>query len=284
MRAGVIGLGAMGGPMAENLLRAGSLHRVWNRNPARLDEFIRRTGATAAGNPAELARDCELVILSVSRDADVLEVIEHIAPALSTGAAIVDTSTVSMSTAQTAERLLRAHGVGFLDAPVSGGVEGARQGTLAMMVGGDPDLLDRLRPVLGAIAARIVWMGPTGSGQATKAVNQIVVAGIAQGVAAALGFGRRMGLDLDMVIDVVSRGAAANWFLEHRGPTMIHGRFDPGFKLALHLKDLRICRDMLQASGADSDLAVIETTIADYERLIAMGHGDEDISALLRLR
>ena len=284
MQVGVIGLGAMGGPMAENLRRAGSLHRVWNRNPERLAAFIARTGAIAATDPATLARDCDLVLTCVSRDGDVLEVIETIAPQLAAGNAVVDTSTVSADTARTAAKLLAARGVTFLDAPVSGGVEGARQGTLAMMVGGDPAVLDRLRPTLDAIAKRVVHMGPVGSGQATKAVNQIMVAGIAQGVAGALGFGRRMELDLDKVLDVVARGAAANWFLDHRGPTMIRGEFQPGFKLSLHLKDLRICRDMLRASGSSEELSVIEATIDDYERLVARRHGDEDISALFRLR
>lgn len=284
MQVGVIGLGAMGGPMAENLLRSGHLHRVWNRNPERLAAFIARTGARAAPDPATLARDCDLVITCVSRDSDVLELIETLAPQLASGSTVIDTSTVSADTARTAARILAEHGVAFLDAPVSGGVEGARQGTLAMMVGGDAVVLDRVRPPLDAIANCIVHMGPVGAGQATKAVNQIMVAGIAQGVAGAIGFGRRMGLDLDKVLDVVARGAAANWFLDHRGPTMIRGKYPPGFKLSLHLKDLRICRDMLDASGSAVDLSVIQATIEDYERLIEEGHGDEDISALLRLR
>jgi 3-hydroxyisobutyrate dehydrogenase len=163
---------------------------------------------------------------------------------------------------------------------VSGGAEGARNATLAMMVGGSAEALERARPVLSKVAANIVHMGPTGSGQATKAVNQIMAAGINQAVTEALAFGAAMGLDMDKVIDVVGSGAAANWFLDHRGRTMVAGSFKPGFKVALHHKDLDIIREMAR----DVPLSVVESTLRDYAQLLREGHGEEDISALYRLK
>jgi len=220
------------------------------------------------------------VITCVSRDADVLEVIDALLPGLRAGSVVADTSTVSAATAREAAARLRRAGCEFLDCPVSGGVEGARKGTLAMMVGGDPGVLERCREALSAIAANIVHMGPTGSGQATKAVNQIMAAGINQAVTEALAFGEAMGLDLAKAIDVVGSGAAGNWFLSHRGPTMVQGIYEPGFRLELHHKDLRICREM----AAPKELPVVESTLADYATLMEEGHGGEDISALYRLK
>jgi 3-hydroxyisobutyrate dehydrogenase len=171
-------------------------------------------------------------------------------------------------------------GASFCDAPVSGGVEGARNGTLAMMVGGDAGVLDSVRPLLESMAARIEHMGPVGSGQATKAVNQIMAAGINQAVTEALAFARAQQLPMDKVIDVIGSGAAANWFLQHRGSSMLDDRFEPGFKVALHHKDLAICKQMSQALGVS--LPLVEMTLIHYRRLIDAGFGEEDISALFR--
>ncbi len=146
--------------------------------------------------------------------------------------------------------------VAFLDAPVSGGVEGAKNGTLAMMVGGDADALEKARPVLEAMTGRIMHMGATGSGQATKAVNQIMCAGINQAVTEALAFAQAQGLAMDKVIDVISGGASGNWFLQHRGSTMTQGTFAPGFKLALHHKDLKICQSMAKQTGASTSSSI----------------------------
>ena len=158
-----------------------------------------------------------LVILSVSADADVLEVIEAMLPGMRAGMVVVDTSTVSRDTAREAAARLQKARVEFLDAPVSGGMEGARKGTLAMMVGGDAEVLNQVRPVLDSIAGRIEHMGPVGAGQATKAVNQVMAAGINQAVTEALAFAEALGLPTEPVIDVIGGGAAGNWFLEHRG-------------------------------------------------------------------
>ncbi len=277
---GFIGLGAMGAPMAHNLCAAGWLVAVWNRSRKRRDSFVREHPVTAAASPARLAEQVRVVFTCVSADADLLEVIEQLAPGLGEGAVLIDCSTVSRGAAVVAAQQVAARGAAFLDAPVSGGVEGARQGTLAMMVGGEDRVLERVRPLLEVLASRIAHMGPVGSGQATKAVNQLMAAGINQAVTEALAFAEAQGLPLDKVIEVVGSGAAANWFLEHRGRRMVARRFAPGFKVALHHKDLQICQQMAQQLGVS--LPLVEMTLIHYRRLMEAGFGDEDISALFR--
>ena len=280
MKTGIIGLGAMGAPMARNLHRAGHLAAFWNRTPGTAAALARELGLDAAADPQALAGQCALIILSVSADTDVLEVIDALLPGLQPDSVVIDTSTVSRETACAAAERLQEAACQFLDAPVSGGIEGARNGTLAMMVGGAVGVLDRVRPVLEAIAGRVEHMGPVGAGQATKAVNQVMAAGINQAVTEALAFAQALELPLDKVIDVVGSGAAGNWFLNHRGPDMTRGKFDPGFRVALHHKDLAICKQM--AAQFDVALPVIEMTLIHYRRLMEAGFGDEDISALFR--
>lgn len=285
MKVGVLGLGAMGKPMASNLHKAGMLHGFWNRSLDKAQSLAEETGIAAAGSPAELAADCDMIITSVSADQDLDEVIDAMLPALQAGSVIVDTSTVGVDTVLLQVAKLAPHDVAFLDAPVSGGVEGAKKATLSMMVGGNAETLARVRPVLEKVAARIVHMGDSGTGQATKAVNQIMGAGINQAVTEALAFGAAMGLDMDKVIDVVSGGASGNWFLQHRGPTMTQGKFDAGFKVALHHKDLSICRKMAEKiTEGDNRLPIVEMTLLHYERLMDAGFGDEDISSLFRIK
>ncbi len=280
IKAGVIGLGAMGAPMARRLAAAGLLATLWNRTPGRAAALAAELGVPVAADPAALARACDLVVVSVSADADVRQVVEALLPAARAGFTVVDTSTVAADTARALAAWLAARGADFLDAPVTGGVEGARQGTLAMMVGGEAAVLARVEPVLGRLAARIVHLGPVGSGQAAKAVNQIMAAGINQAVTEALAFGEAMGLPMDRVIEVVGSGAVGNWFLAHRGASMLAGNFNPGFRLALHHKDLKICQAMALAHGVS--LPVVEMTLLQYRRLMDAGFGDEDISALYR--
>lgn len=279
-RAGVIGLGAMGLSMARNVGRAGLLAAVWNRTAAKAQALAQETGCDIAADPAALARQCDVLVLCVSADADVLSLIAALAPALAPGQIVVDCSTVAPETARRAAETVRAQGADFLDCPVSGGVEGARQATLVTMVGGEPATLERARPVLAAMSRQVAWMGPVGAGQATKAVNQVMAAGIAAAVTEALALGAAAGLPLERVIEVVGGGAAGNWFLERRGPTMIRNDFPAGFKLALHDKDLAICEQLaLQCQGR---LPLVEAVRADYQTLMAAGFGDEDISALYR--
>lgn len=282
MKTGFIGLGAMGYPMARNLYKAGLLVGAWNRNRDKAEAFARETGAPATADIQTLAKASECIVTCVSADADVLAVVSSLSAILPEGALVIDCSTVSADTAKQAAALLGAKGIGFLDCPVSGGTEGAQHGTLAIMCGGDEEDFQRAQPVLNAMGKRVALMGPVGSGQATKAVNQIAVAGVNQAVSEALAFARAHGLDLTRVIDVVGGGAAASWFLTYRGPNMAKMSFPLGFKVSLHEKDLNICKSM--ASNHDVQLPVVEMTLLHYQRLMDQGHGDDDISSLYRLK
>ena len=283
MKTGVIGLGAMGANMARRLAGAGHLQTVFNRTREKAARLAAECRCAHSSSVAELAEQSELILICVSRDQDVLEMVNAVKAKIKPGSIVVDTSTVSADTARQAAALLAEHEAAFLDGPVSGGVEGAKRGSLAMMVGGDEATLSRARPALNAIAANIVHIGATGSGQASKAVNQIMVAGINQAVTEALAFGKGMGLPMDKVVDIVATGAAGNWFLEHRGKTMLAGSYEPGFKLALHHKDLSICQAMTK-SLSENALPIIEMTLIHYQKLMDEGYGDEDISALFRLK
>ena len=282
MKTGFVGLGAMGAHMARNLARAGTLHRVWNRTPERAVALAAETGHVASATLPELARDCEAVMLCVSADADVAQVVAALEPALRPGMLLIDHSTVSAATARTLGARLAARGVDFLDAPVSGGVEGARQGTLAIMVGGSVAAFERARPLLAAVGRTLTHFGPQGAGQTAKATNQIIVAGLIRAIGEGLAFARAGGLDLEKVVATLGGGAAASWYLAHRGPYMARGEYPAGFRVRLHAKDLRICREMAAEQGAV--LPVVEEVLHDYERLIAQGHGDEDISAIYRIK
>jgi len=283
MKTGVIGLGTMGGYMALNFHYTEYLHMIWNRSPGKAGPIAAKTGAKVADSPAQLASECELIVLSVSRDKDVLQMVRAIATAIKPDSVVVDTSTVSADTAREAAAILKDKGAHFLDCPVSGGVEGAKNGTLAVMAGGDEKILERVKPVLSAIASNIAYIGPTGSGQACKAVNQLMAAGINQAVTEALIFGQAMGLDMNKVVDIVSLGAAGNWFLDHRGKAILAGEYTPGFKLSLHHKDLSICQSMLK-NVSENSLPILEMTLLHYQRLMDQGYGDEDISALFHLK
>ena len=282
MKTTVIGLGAMGAGMAGNLFRAGLLTQAWNRTPERAQSAAAQHGFTVADSLESAGAQSDLVITSVSADADLQQVVDRLARVMTAGSVVLDTSTVSIDTARTVAERLEAHGIHFLDAPVSGGKEGAEKATMVMMIGGDEAVLEQIMPALNAISRKVVHMGPVGSGQATKAVNQIMCAGINQAVTEALAFGQHQGLDMDKVVDVVSSGAAGNWFVEHRGRNMTRGIFEPGFRLALHHKDLKICQAMLAAERVQ--LPMVEMTLVHYERLMAAGYGDEDISALYRIK
>lgn len=282
MNVGFIGLGAMGYPMALNLHKAQLLTAVFNRTRPKAETLAQETSCLAAKDITALANECDAVVMCVSADQDVLEVVDQLVTTLTQNALVIDCSTVSAGTARTAAQRLAKNRIDFLDCPVSGGTEGARQGTLAIMCGGDDKVFERAQPILRALGKRVVLMGPVGAGQATKAVNQIAVAGIAQAVSEALAFAEAEGLPLDKVIDVVGSGAAGSWFMSHRGPNMAAGRYPLGFKVALHDKDLKIVQQMTAARGVQ--LPVVEMTRLHYRRLLESGHGDEDISSLHRLK
>ena len=282
MSTGFIGLGAMGAPMARNLKRAGLLTGVWNRTTEKALTLATELGVRAAASPAALARTSETLVLCVSADHDLLQLISALAPAMRKGLLIIDCSTVSANAARAAGKICAARGTQFLDAPVSGGVEGAVKGTLAIMVGGDDTAYNRAQPVLLAMGKTITHFGANGAGQAAKATNQIMVAGIIRAVAEGLAFAAAHGLALDKVIATLSQGAGGSWYLANRGPFMERGAYPAGFRVRLHDKDLKICRAMAAAAGAR--LPVVEEALADYAQLIAAGHDDEDISSIYRLK
>jgi 3-hydroxyisobutyrate dehydrogenase len=282
LAVGFVGLGAMGRGMARNLHRAGLLRVVWNRTSERAVGLAAELGCTAAASPAELASQCDVVVLCVSADADVLEVVDAMAPALRAGSVVIDCSTVAAGTAREAARRLAERSVEFLDAPVSGGVEGARDGTLAIMVGGDDAAFARARPVLAAMGRTVTHLGPSGAGQAAKATNQIMCAGIIQAVAEAMAFAKAEGLPLEALIETLGKGAGSSWYFVHRAPNMVRNEYPAGFRVRLHEKDLRICRDMAARHGVQ--LPMVEMTLLHYRRLIEQGHGDDDISTIFRLK
>jgi len=282
LKAAFIGLGAMGAPMARHLKAKGLLHAVANRTQAKALQLAQELDVTAPATLAELAAQCDVIALCVTADADVLNTVEALAPHLQPGTIVIDHSTDAPATAKRAAAMLAAVGAHFLDAPVSGGVEGAKNGKLSVMVGGDEAVLERARPVLEAYALRVTHLGDVGAGQATKAINQILVAGIAQAVCEGLALGEALGLDPARLIPTLGAGAAGNWFLDKRGATMLRDEFSVGFKLALLHKDLAIVHGIAEQAGTAT--AVIDRSLADYAELMSQGYGDDDISALIRLK
>jgi 3-hydroxyisobutyrate dehydrogenase len=282
MRVGFVGLGAMGMHMARNLHRAGLLAGVYNRSPDKARALAGELGISAHADLAGLAADVDAVVSCVSADADVLAVVAALAPKLRRDALVMDCSTVSAETARTAAQALAPAGVAFLDCPVSGGTEGARDATLAIMVGGEPAAFERALPVLGAMGKTVTLFGPTGSGQAAKATNQIMCAGIIEAVSEAMAFAHAQGLPLDKVVDTLGKGAGSSWYFVHRAPNMVRGAYPAGFRVRLHAKDLGICHDMAARFGVS--LPVVERMLGEYAELTARGFGDEDISATYRLK
>jgi 3-hydroxyisobutyrate dehydrogenase len=272
----------MGMHMARSLHRAGFLAGAWNRSPDKARALAAETGCAFAASPADLARDCDTLVICVSADRDVLEVVDALLPGARSGLLVLDCSTVSSATAREAASRLAAKGAEFLDCPVSGGVEGARDAKLVVMAGGSPEAFARAEPVLLKMGKAATLMGPTGAGQATKATNQILCAGAIQAAAEAMAFAKHEGLPLERVIEALSGGAGSSWYFVNRAPFMARGSFPPGFRVRLHEKDLKICHDMAERHGVH--LPIVEMTLVHFARLIEAGHGDEDISTIFRLK
>ncbi len=282
MQTGFVGLGAMGAHMARNLHRAGLLTGVWNRTTEKAKALAAELKVHCFASLTELAGNCEAVVICVSADDDLRAVIAGLEPGLSPNMIVMDCSTVGKNTVREIHEQLAALGVGFLDCPVSGGVEGARTASLAIMVGGDEPVFIRAQPILEKLGKAVAYMGVSGAGQAAKATNQIMCAGIIQAVGEAMAFAHAECLPLKRVIDVLGKGAGSSWYFVNRAPFMANNSFPAGFRVRLHDKDLRICRDMAARHGAV--LPVVESTLEEYEKLIAEGYGDEDISAIYRLK
>ena len=279
---GFIGLGAMGVHMARNLHRHKLLTAVWNRTAGKAIELANELGVHASPNLDDLAARSRTVVMCVAADADVLSVVDAIAPYLPADAVVIDCSTISADSAREAARRLAVRNVRFIDAPVSGGIEGARKGSLAIMVGGDVETATRATPILEAMGSTIAHFGDVGAGQAAKATNQIMCAGIIQAISEAMAFAKAEGLPLDTLIDTLGKGAGSSWYFVNRAPNILRGEYPAGFRVQLHQKDLQICRTMAARHGVQ--LPLVEMTLLHYRRLIEQGHGDEDISTLYRLK
>jgi 3-hydroxyisobutyrate dehydrogenase-like beta-hydroxyacid dehydrogenase len=274
-----LGLGALGAPMAANLARAGVRLAVHNRSPGPEAALV-AAGATAAASAPAAVAGAGLICLCLSDDAAVRAVLETVGPKLAGGSLVVDFSTIAPTTSQALAVDLARRQVGYIDAPVTGGTEGARAGSLSVLVGGSSSDLERARPLLEVVGSRITHLGPVGAGQQAKAVNQVLVAGSYAAVAEAMALGQRLGLPMAQVREALAAGAAGSWALDHRAGTMLDGHFPLGFRLALHRKDLAIALESAAAVGLE--LPVSQLVAAMEDALLAAGHGDDDVSALAR--
>jgi 3-hydroxyisobutyrate dehydrogenase-like beta-hydroxyacid dehydrogenase len=278
-----VGLGVMGFPMAGHLAKAGHEVTVYNRTRAKAERWVAQHGGRLADTPAAAAAGAELVFSCVGDDPDLREV--TLGPggafeAAAKGVIHVDHTTASAGLARELAAAAAQRGVAFLDAPVSGGQSGAENGALTVMVGGDAQAFDRAKPVISHFARAVTLMGPSGAGQLTKMVNQICVVGVVEGLAEAIDFGLRAGLDMKRALDVISKGAATSWQMENRGKTMIDDQFDFGFATDWMRKDLRICL----AEAAQNGAALPCTRLIEgfYGEIQQMGGGRWDSSSLIR--
>lgn len=284
-RIGFVGMGTMGAAMAANLARGGFPLSVWNRTPGRAAAVV-ALGAAEAPSLPRLAEDVDVVVLCISDTPDVeaalfgADGVPGLSDGLRQGSLVIDCSTISPSATRGFATRLRAAGIAMVDAPVSGGSEGAQQGTLTIMVGGDPSDLARARPILAQLGRTITHVGPIGSGQAAKAVNQVILCGTYLGVAEGLILAMRAGLDVEAVVAALSGGAAQSWVLTNRSGRMIEDDYPLGFRIALHLKDLGIALELARETGASLPVAALAAQIENG--LVAQGHADDDVSAIAR--
>ncbi|WP_439534686.1 NAD(P)-dependent oxidoreductase [Polymorphobacter sp.] len=282
-RVAFLGLGVMGGPMARHLIAAGHEVAVWNRTTARAEAFVTAHGGRLATTPADAATDADVVAACVGADADVLAVTvgaDGAFPAMTAGALFIDHTTASATLARQLEGEAAARSLRCLDAPVSGGQAGAEVGILSIMCGGSPEAFTQGQPVMAAYGRTIGHIGPAGHGQLAKMVNQIAIAGVVQGLAEALAFGRDAGLDMAQVLAVITKGAAGSWQMENRSGTMLEGRFDFGFAVDWMRKDLGMV--LAEAGRMGLDLPLTNMVDGFYEELQAMGGGRGDTSSLIR--
>jgi 3-hydroxyisobutyrate dehydrogenase-like beta-hydroxyacid dehydrogenase len=270
-RVAFIGLGVMGYPMAGHLARAGHDVTVFNRTPAKAERWVSEYGGHAAPTPAEAARDADIVLACVGRDNDVDEIArgeKGAFNAMKKGAVFVDHTTASAAIARDLAAAARGLGLGFVDAPVSGGEQGAKNGQLTIMCGGSEADYARVEPVIRIYARHSQRMGEAGAGQLTKMVNQICIAGVVQGLSEALSFARAAGLDAEAVVGVISKGAAQSWQMENRHKTMLANQFEHGFAVEWMRKDLAICVDEARRNGASLALAaLVDQFYGDVERM-----------------
>ena len=279
-----LGLGVMGYPMAGHLANNGYAVCVYNRTAAKADNWTQSYKGDSAPTPAAAAKNADVVFACVGNDFDIEEVCcgkEGAFSAMKAGSVFVDHTTASASIARKLSKLAAQSGIHFIDAPVSGGQAGAENGVLTVMAGGDADSFEKVAPIMSSYGRAVTLMGPVGSGQLTKMVNQIAIAGLLQGLSEALNFATNVGLDEKLVLDVISKGAAQSWQMENRGTTMVDDKFDFGFAVEWMRKDLGICLDEANASGAR--LPVTALVDQFYAQVVAKGGARWDTSSLIKL-
>ena len=279
-----VGLGVMGGPMARHLAAAGHSVTVYNRTAAKADAWVAANGGTSAATPRDAAAGAEFVMMCVGNDDDLRSVVfgdDGVLAGMAAGAVLVDHTTASADVAREIGAACAERGIGFVDAPVSGGQAGAENGVLTVMCGGAAEDFDRAAPVIAAYARSCRLLGPVGSGQLTKMVNQICIAGLVQGLAEGINFAQKAGLDVEAVVDVISKGAAGSWQMENRAPTMAQGKFDFGFAVEWMRKDLGICLAEANRNGARLPVAALVDQF--YAQVIGRGGRRWDTSSLIHL-
>jgi 3-hydroxyisobutyrate dehydrogenase-like beta-hydroxyacid dehydrogenase len=277
-----IGLGVMGFPMAGHLKAKGYDVVVYNRTAAKAGEWAKKHGGTTAPTPAAAAKDADFVMTMVGNDNDVLEVVggkDGVLSGMKKGAILVDHTTASADVARKVFALAKEKGVDFIDAPVSGGQAGAENGKLTVMCGGEPQPFERAKPVMDSYARAVTLLGPAGAGQLTKMVNQICIAGLVQALSEGIAFAEKAGLDADLVLDVISKGAAQSWQMENRGKTMHARKFDFGFAVDWMRKDLGICLAEAKRNGAK--LPVTAIVAGYYDEVSKSGGNRWDTSSLI---
>ena len=282
-RVAFIGLGVMGFPMAGHLARAGHEVTVFNRTKGKAAAWAQEFAGTTAASPAEAAAGAELVFTCVGNDDDLRAVVlgpQGAFAGMRPGATLVDHTTASATLARELDATARRRGLQFVDAPVSGGQAGAVNGTLTVMCGGDESIIADVRPALLAYSRAVTRAGPAGAGQLAKMVNQICIAGLVQGLAEGIAFGEKAGLDMAVVLDVISKGAAQSWQMDNRGRTMLADQFDFGFAVKWMIKDLAMTLEEAQRHGADVPVTALVKEF--YEELAERGGERWDTSSLVR--
>jgi len=282
MKTAFIGLGVMGYPMAGHMKKAGFDVTVYNRTTAKAEKWASEHGGSFAETPAEAARGADIVCMCVGNDDDIRSVAfgdEGVLAGMSEGCVLVDHTTASAEIARKLEKDANAKGIGFIDAPVSGGQAGAENGVLTVMIGGKQEAYDKAETVIESYARMQRLLGPVGSGQLAKMVNQICIAGLVQGLSEGIAFGMKSGLDMKSVIDVLSKGAAGSWQMENRFETMIDGKFDYGFAVDWMRKDLGIA--MAEAKNNGAKLPIAEIVDQFYSEIQGSGGNRFDTSSLI---
>ena len=279
-----VGLGVMGFHMAGHLADAGHQVTVYNRSPAKVEAWLKQFPGSSAATPAEAAKDARIVFACVGNDDDVRAISTAeggVFSGMQAGSIFVDHTTASAELARDLDSAARERGLHFLDGPVSGGEAGAQNGVLTVMMGGEAEMFESVKPVIDSYARAVTLLGPAGAGQLTKMVNQICIAGLVQGLSEGMNFAKCVGLDAKLVLDVISKGAAQSWQMENRGETMVDDKFEFGFAVDWMRKDLSICLAEARRSGARLPVSALVDQF--YAQIQERGGGRWDTSSLMRL-